>query len=158
MFFKKKIKNIVREFFNWIAFSDEKSCFEIKEPTTLAQIRLKDGAKDYGAQKGVRLYNSHMVKIKNQWINPLNSINTGFGTAQYAFYNYQSVNYWECYSLAQDPLFNKIFNILSKTPFANDGMVSEDLSEKERETLQEGLIKFQVKEKLEKSIGEDILQ
>ena len=151
MFFKKKIKNVVKEFFNWVAFSDEKNGFEIKEPITLAKIRLEEGAKDYGANKALHLYNSHSVKIKNQWINPLNSINTGFGSAQYAYYNYQSINYWQCSALAQDPLFNKIFNILSKTPFANDGMVSDDLSEKDRETLQEGLIRFKVKENLEKA-------
>ena len=125
MFFKKKIQQ-VKEFFNWGAFASSKDGVSISEPKTLAQIRLQQGAKDIGADKGIRLYNSHQVKIKNQWINPLTSINTGFGSAQFAYYNYQDVNYWECYALAQDPLFNKIFNILSRTPFANDGMVSDD--------------------------------
>ncbi len=150
MFFKKKIQK-VKEFFNWDAFESSKDSVSISEPKTLAQIRLQQGAKDIGADKGTILYNSHQVKIKNQWINPLTSINTGFGSAQYAFYNYQDVNYWECYALAQDPLFNKIFNILSRTPFANDGMVSDDLSEKERENLQKGLLAFKVKENLERA-------
>lgn len=150
MFFKKKIQQ-VKEFFNWGAFASSKDSVSISEPKTLAQIRLQQGAKDIGADKGIKLYNSHQVKIKNQWINPLTSINTGFGSAQFAYYNYQDVNYWECYALAQDPLFNKIFNILSRTPFANDGMVSDDLSETEREKLQKGLLAFKVKENLEKA-------
>lgn len=152
MFFKKKIKKVIERFYNWDIFSDAQQGVSISEPLTLAQQRLAGEANDVGAGRGIRLYNEHKVKLKNQWINPITSINTGYGSAQYAYYNYQEVNYWDCYALAQDPLFNKIFNILSKTPFANDGMVSDDLSEKDRETLQEGLIKFQVKDKLEEGI------
>lgn len=152
MFFKKKIKEIVKDVFNFSVFLTGKKEFEIKEPDTIAKLRLVEKANDFGSERGIRLYNSHKVKIKNQWINPLSSINTGFGTAQFSFYNYQPVNYWECYALAQDPLFNKIFNILSRTPIANDGMVSDDLSEKERESLQNGLLKFDVKQNLEKAI------
>lgn len=152
MFFKKKIQKVIEKIYNWEIFSDNQQGVSIGEPMTLAQQRLKGEANDIGANKGLRLYNEHTVRLKNQWINPITSINTGYGSAQYAYYNYQEVNYWDCYALAQDPLFNKIFNILSKTPFANDGMVSEDLSEKDRETLQEGLIKFQVKDNLEEAI------
>ena len=96
------------------------------EPKTLAQIRLDQGAKDRGASRAIPMYNSHKAKLQNQWINPQQSVNSGFGTAQNSMYLYQPVNYWECYILAQDPLFNKIFNSLSQTPFSKGGDLQID--------------------------------
>ena len=96
------------------------------EPKTLAQIRLENGAKDRGASRAIPMYNSHKTKLQNQWINPQQSVNSGFGTAQNSIYLYQPVNYWECYMLAQDPLFNKVFNALSQTPFAKGGDLQID--------------------------------
>lgn len=83
------------------------------EPFTLPAERLKKGAKDKQYQTALKMYNSHLVKLKNQWVNPYNSVNTGYSTIQLSYYNYQTVNYYECYTLAQDPLFTTIFNILS---------------------------------------------
>ncbi len=102
------------------------------EPKTLAQIRLEGGAKDRGASKALVMYNSHKVKLQNQWINPQQSINSGFASAHNSLYLYQPVNYWECYILAQDPLFNKVFNTLSQTPFSKGGdlQIDDDGTEK----------------------------
>lgn len=93
----------------------------IYEPKTLARYRLENGAQDIGFEKGVRMYNSHCQKVNNQWVNAFQSINTGFGTSQLSGFNYQTVNYYECYALAQDPLFTNIFNILSEEPFSKGG-------------------------------------
>lgn len=144
--FKKKNLVKEKEVFNYGAFSDLKENKEvsISEPMTIAKQRLEGGAKDAGAEKGIKAYNSHKVKIQNQWINPLQSINSGFGNSQYSYYNFQTVNYYECYSLAQDPLFNKIFNILSKTPFANGGEVQCDLSEEQKDALDKEVLKHRI--------------
>lgn len=96
----------------------------VAEPWTLAQARLEGKANDAGAEYGRRMFNAHKAKLRNQWINPLQSINSGFGTAQMSFYNYQTVNYYQCYTLAQDPLFTKVFNLLSKTPFSKGGQLT----------------------------------
>lgn len=148
MFFKKKTEP-KKEFFNASAFEGlgKQKAFEICEPMTIAKQRLEGGAKDYGSDKGVKAYNHHKTKIQNQWINPLQSINSGFGNAQDSFYYYQSVNYYECYSLAQDPLFNKIFNILSKTPFANGGELADDLTEEQKDVLDKAVNKYDVMNK-----------
>ncbi len=94
------------------------------EPETNATIRLKGKAKDFGANKALPMYNSHRTKLQNQWINPLQSINSGFGNAQLSFYNYQTVNFWQCMQLVQDPLFAKIFNMLSRAPYSKGGQLT----------------------------------
>lgn len=100
--------------------------FLISEPWTLAQARLEGGARDKGAARGLKLYNAHKIKLQNQWVNPLQSVNSGWGNTHLSFFLYQPVNYYECYSLAQDPLFTKIFNLLSITPFAKGGEIVFD--------------------------------
>lgn len=117
----------------------------IAEPWTLAQARLEGGAKDKGAARGLKLYNSHKAKLQNQWVNPLQSVNSGFGNAHLSFFLYQPVNYYECYSLAQDPLFTKVFNLLSNTPFSKGGELVLDNSDE----IQKNLDKDQI-EKLAK--------
>ena len=102
------------------------SGISLGEPKTLAQIRLENGAKDRGAGRALVMYNSHKTKLQNQWINPQQSINSGFASAHNSMYLYQPVNYWECYILAQDPLFNKVFNTLSQTPFSKGGDLQID--------------------------------
>lgn len=152
-FSKKKQEAEVKktEVFNWSAFADLKEKknnnsgdkeFKFEEPTTMAKVRLEGGANDFGSKKARSKYEDHKVKIQNQWVNPLQSVNSGFGNAQDSYYLYQSVNYYECYSLAQDPLFNKIFNILSKTPFANGGEVVSDLSEEQLDVLDNSIKKY----------------
>ena len=148
MFFKKKKEQVKEQpkVFNSVAFSGLKknNYNEIGEPWTLAKERLENGANDFNAEKGLKKYNEHKVKIQNQWINPLQSVNSGFGNAQDSFYIYQPVNYYECYSLAQDPLFNKIFNILSKTPFANGGEVVDELDDQEADVLETAINKYKI--------------
>lgn len=107
----------------WQSFINAQNA-EIREPMTLAQMRLDGHAKDRGAIKGMRMYNEHKAKLQNQWVNPLQSVNSGFGNAQFAYYNYQTVNYFQCYQLAQDPLFTKVFNMLSNTPFSKGGQLT----------------------------------
>lgn len=107
----------------WQSFINAQNA-EIREPMTLAQMRLDGQAKDRGAIKGMRMYNEHKAKLQNQWVNPLQSVNSGFGNAQFAYYNYQTVNYFQCYQLAQDPLFTKVFNMLSNTPFSKGGQLT----------------------------------
>ena len=108
----------------WQSFINAQNA-EIREPVTLAQMRLDGHAKDRGAVKGMRMYNEHKTKLQNQWVNPLQSVNSGFGNAQFAYYNYQTVNYFQCYQLAQDPLFTKAFNMLSNTPFSKGGQLTQ---------------------------------
>lgn len=150
---KTKTKKVA-EVFNFSAFADleQKKEFKIDEPMTLARVRLEGKAKDFGAEKGRKIYNEHRVKIKNQWINPLQSVNSGYGNAQLSVYNYQPVNYYECYALAQDPLFNKIFNILSNTPFANGGQVAGNLTDDEIDLLQTADTRYNVTNTLRKAV------
>lgn len=108
----------------WQSFVNAQNA-EIREPMTLAQMRLDGQAKDRGSVKGMRMYNEHKAKLQNQWVNPLQSVNSGFGNAQFAYYNYQTVNYFQCYQLAQDPLFTKVFNMLSNTPFSKGGQLTQ---------------------------------
>lgn len=153
MWFTKKKQEKKSEVIGLEAFIDlKKEPVQIQEPDTIAKQRLLGGAKDRFADKGIKAYNEHKVKVQNQWINPLQSINSGYGTAQTSYYNYQAVNYYECYSLAQDPLFNKIFNILSKTPFANGGQVVSEFDEEQLEALEKGIIKFDVMNKFVKAL------
>lgn len=108
------------------------------EPWTLAQERLTGHAKDIGAGRALQMYNAHKTKVQNQWINPLQSVNSGFGNAQDSFYMYQTVNYYQCYILAQDPLFTKVFNMLSRTPFSKGGQITvpDDMEEYDTDALE----------------------
>lgn len=125
-FNKKKEKTSFRGLFNDLLDNLKKKEPVIPaEPWTLAKQRLEGKANDRGAERALVSFKNHKIKVQNQWVNPLQSVNSGFGNSQLTLYNYQNVNYYECYALAQDPLFNKIFNILSKTPFANGGRVAE---------------------------------
>lgn len=112
--------------FNWGVYRSSMATEPIpaNEPWTIAQARLEGGAHDIGAVRAKRMYNGHKTRLQNQWINPLQSVNSGFGTAQLSFYNFQNVNYYQCYQLAQDPLFVKVFNMLSRTPFSKGGQIS----------------------------------
>lgn len=152
MWFKKKINQVKKAVFNAEAFEIIPKEIKVSEPQTLAQYRLLNGAKDVGSAKGVKMYNAHKAKIQNQWINPLQSINSGYGNSQLSYYNYQAVNYYECYALAQDPLFNKIFNLLSNTPFANGGDVAGDLNEKDKALLDKACNKYKVIETMVKAV------
>lgn len=138
MWFKKKENkiNYSRVYNDLINNLKPKETVKPAEPWTLAKERLQGKANDTGAKKALVAFNNHKIKVQNQWVNPLQSVNSGFGNSQLTLYNYQNVNYYECYALAQDPLFNKIFNILSKTPFANGGRVAE-LEDDDSETLEQ---------------------
>lgn len=120
--------------------------FAPSEPWTLAQERLKGGAHDIGAARALRMYNTHKTKVQNQWINPLQSVNSGFGNAQDSFYMYQTVNYYQCYILAQDPLFTKVFNMLSRTPFSKGGQltVPDDMPNYDKEALETAVKKYRL--------------
>lgn len=148
-FFKKKQKE-VKQAENYTALLSQKQ-IKIEEPMTIAKFRLEHGARDIGAEKALPMYNKHMVKISNQWINPLQSINSGYGTSQLSFYNYQNVDYYECYALAQDPILNKIYNVLSKTPFANGGEIP-DLNDEEKEVLRKAVQRHKVYETIVKAV------
>lgn len=147
MFWKKKKKEKSIEVFNSNAFMPKSEEIKIDEPMTVARFRLEGGAKDFGYEKATKIYNSHKAKVQNQWINPLQSVNAGWGSAHGAIYLYQPVNYYECYALAQDPMFNKIFNILSETPFANGGEVVAEITDEQKDTLERACDKYKVFEK-----------
>lgn len=116
---------------------------KISEPWTFAQARLEGGADDIGAQKAVRLYNNHKTKLQNQWINPLQSVNSGFGNAQWSLFYYQPVNYYECYALSQDPIFAKVFNLLSETPFAKGGELADNnLTPEQKDAIEDQAKKY----------------
>ncbi len=151
--FKKK-KQKQEEGFNSSAFyvNTEQANKQIQEPITLAKLRLEQGANDVGAEKGRKLYTNHKTRVNNQWINALQSVNSGYGNSHNSFYNYQASNYWECYTLAQDPLFNKIFNILSRTPFMNGGEVAGDISDDERALIEKADDKYKLMDVLTKAV------
>ena len=129
---------------NWVMTED--SCEQFfssifKEPETNASIRLNGGANDYGARKGIRAFNSHkdtlsvwsknaisnavkQYRTSNQWVNIPQSVNGGFSNAQLSFYLFQTVNYYDCMAQAQDPLMNKVLNLLSQTPFSKGGEIT----------------------------------
>lgn len=154
--FKKKIKqNTTIEqfssFFN--VFKKLKTLLEnnkkqenfVLEPITNAKIRLELEKKDYGFQEGIRLFNEHKYKINNQWINPYNSLNTGWAHNNYAYYNFQTVNYYECAQLSQDPLLNKILSCYAYDTIAK-GWINEDIDNsnillQEQEILKKVLFK-----------------
>lgn len=141
-FFKRKQEKKAADNFALLAnMLKEKQAASISEPWTLAKARLEGGAKDAGAGKGLRMYNAHLSRLQNQWINPLQSVNSGYGTAHASLFLYQPVNYYECYSLAQDPLFAKVFNVLSETPFAKGGELS-NLSAEEKDRVEEAASRF----------------
>lgn len=141
-FFKRKQEKKAADNFALLAnMLKEEQAVSISEPWTLAKARLEGGAKDAGAGKGLRMYNAHLSRLQNQWINPLQSVNSGYGTAHASLFLYQPVNYYECYSLAQDPLFAKVFNVLSETPFAKGGELS-NLSAEEKDRVEEAASRF----------------
>lgn len=139
MWFKKKKKEIITKpsEMKGESFGAAIDGFKAKnrvcgEPVTLAALRLEGGANDVGASNALRMFNSHKTRLQNQWVNPAQSINSGYGTAQLATYFYQSVNYYECYTLAQDGLFQNIFNILSDTPYSKGGELAGEYSEEQK--------------------------
>lgn len=133
---------------NWGLFKAHvaKDAFAPQEPWTIAQERLNGHARDIGAERALRMYNAHKTKIQNQWINPLQSVNSGFGNAQDSFYMYQTVNYYQCYILAQDPLFTKVFNMLSRTPFSKGGQITvpDDKQDYDVDTLEQAARKYRL--------------
>lgn len=153
MFFwnKKKPQEKKEDRFNSEAFTINKE-FKVGEPETLAKLRLESGAKDYGYTRGKARYDDHKTKVNNQWVNPLQSINSGFGNSQLSLYNYQNVNYYECYALAQGPLFNKIFDLLSKTPFMNGGDLLIEMTEERKDELDKAFDKYGIFDKLEAAV------
>ena len=124
------------------------------EPRTIAKLRLEGEAKDKGYQEGIRMYNSHKTKINNQWVNPLTSLNSGWAQNQYSFYNYQTVNYWECMTLMQDPLMNKIINILSNEPLSKgSSLIYDNITEEEQKKIDKVLIKYNENEILKQCLN-----
>jgi len=98
----------------------------LKEPETIATFRLSNGANDFGAKTAVKIFNSHKVKVKNQWINQFTSVNSGYATANLSYFNFQVINYWESMILTQDPLINKVLNILTNSIFSKGGNLVKD--------------------------------
>lgn len=88
----------------------------IKEPDTIANYFLENFENN-------SKYTQHKLKLQNQWINPVQGINSGLGTANLSFFNYQTVNYAECGFLAQDPLMNNIIDVLTTTPLSKGGVI-----------------------------------
>lgn len=144
---KKKAKEQAERNVNYVSIMEQlkDGAVEIREPWTLAKARLEGNAHDVGSQKAIKLYNSHKAKLQNQWVNPLQSVNTGFGNAQASLFYYQPVNYYECYALAQDPLFTKVFTTLSETPFAKGGeLADEGLQPEEKDTIEKRAHKYEL--------------
>ncbi|MDR0572205.1 MAG: DUF1073 domain-containing protein, partial [Rickettsiales bacterium] len=125
----------------------------LREPDTIAKYRLDNGARDYGSKKANKQYKNHRIKVNNQWVNALQSINTGNGTAQYSFYNFQAVDYLECSILAQDSLMNNVFSILVNTSLAKGGELKvKNKGEEEIEGIYRIANKYKVNELLAKAV------
>jgi len=144
---KKKAQQQAERNINYIALAEslKDSAVKIEEPWTIAKARLEGNAHDIGSQKAIKLYNSHKARLQNQWVNPLQSVNSGFGNAQASMFYYQPVNYYECYALAQDPMFTKVFKTLSETPFAKGGELADDgLDTEAKNTIEKRAQKFKL--------------
>lgn len=149
MFWKKKTvltkpAEITGLRFYFAKAAEKKKAPSFSEPVTLAALRLAGGAKDIGAEHAIKMFNVHKTRIQNQWINPAQSINSGYGTAQLATYFYQTVNYYECYTLAQDSLFQNIFKILSETPYSKGGELAGDFTKEEKDCFEKIFRSFKV--------------
>ena len=74
-------------------FKPQEKKFEFGEPFTYAKAFLESQEaknKDSGA---VKVFNEQQkVRSNNQWINAFQGVNSGLGTANYSFYNYQSIH------------------------------------------------------------------
>lgn len=133
-------------------FIQQNNTLKIEEPKTIANYVLENS--------NDQLYNEHKFRLSNQWINPIQGINSGLGTANLSIFNYQVVNYTECGYLAQDPLMNNIFDILTTTPLSKEGtlkILDDSGNEIENTNITNLIInkvskKFKVKETLEKAI------
>lgn len=132
---KKKIENKKVDA-DYNALNDDFKVEPLAEPKTLAVLRLEGGAKDVGSDSAIKMYNSQKTKLSNQWVNPFQSVNTGFGAAHQSYYLYQTINYYECYTLAQDGLFANIFRVLSETPFSKGGELVGDYSTEEKDKFE----------------------
>lgn len=154
LFKKQQIKDNNKQYYynfgyNNNIFNNDK--INLKEPETIATFRLTKGAKDEGSKTAVKMFNSLKTKIKNQWFNPAQSINSGWGFAHNSFYNWQQINYYECMLLLQDPLMSKVINTLSTAPLKTFGKV-KDLTDEENKKLQEIIYKYKLKETLQECI------
>lgn len=180
-FFKRKKKAEPEKKIDWAAIAAGEETRELTEqdfhdffsaifaePMTDAAIRLKEGASDYGAKRGIRTYNEHLksvdtwsrsavaiserrINTSNQWINGAQSVNAGFSTAQLSYYLFQVVNYYDCMIQAQDPLMSKVLSILSETPFSKGGYI-ENLDKDEADAVMDEADRLGIFRKLVKAI------
>ena len=153
-FFRKKDKNEIKE--NNYNFNYNNSIFKdkdmkLQEPETIAKFRLEKGAKDKEISKTIKIYNNYKSKIKNQWFNPSQSINSGWGNLHNSFYLQQQVNYYECMLLLQDPLMSKVINTLSTAPFKTFGTV-EELDQEQNNKLKNIIYKYKLIEIMTKAL------
>lgn len=136
------------------AFMVKGADIQIQEPWTLAQARLEGRARDRGAEKGLALYKNHKTRVQNQWINPMTSTNSGYSAVQNSVYLYQTVNYYECYILAQDPIFTKAFNKLSKTPFSKGGelVLPEGMDPEQANQIEKAALKYHLWDEVREAV------
>lgn len=99
-------------------FFDSGESPDFSEPKTFANFELRTGQQN---RRQNHLYNHHRTQLQNQWINPVQGVNSGLGTANMTFFKYQPVNYVECGVVAQDPMMNNIVDILTETPLTAGG-------------------------------------
>ena len=106
----------INDLYDSFSASINSKSITVKEPDTIANYFLENSENN-------SKYAQHKLKLQNQWINPVQGINSGLGTANLSFFNYQTVNYIECGLLAQDPLMNNIIEILTVTPLSKAGNI-----------------------------------
>lgn len=124
---------------------------ELKEPWTMQKQRIEEGFEDYGHKNSIKLYNAHKTKLENQWINPIQGVNGGLGSSNLSYYNYQVVDFIECSFLAQDPLMNNVFDILSTTPFQKGGLltiVGDEENQEKVKKIEEEAKRYKITDKL----------
>lgn len=153
-FGKKQRSNTVP--YSSVDFFIPEKKFTFAEPQTIASYILENTPNDSLHKK----HKLHKAKLSNEWVNPSQAINSGLGTANLSFFNYQYINYQECGLLAQDPLMNNIFDILTITPLSMGGSIKifdekgEDLKDDNLQDLIENKLykKYRVRETLEQAI------
>lgn len=120
------------------------------EPVTLPQIRLKSGAHDIGAESAHSAWQRHKIRVKNHWVNAFQSVNAGNGNAHLATFIQDTVNYYECYKLASDPMMANVYDILATTTFAKGGKIINPTIAKTKIDMAE--VKFKVTETAKRAL------
>lgn len=99
--------------FSFLAKKEEQKQKQQPYQYTLGELELikaQNGEKNSSYAKNRKLD----VAVANQWINPHTGLNTGASTIQKSLFINKPVNFWECAATANDPIFVRLFRLLTE--------------------------------------------